>query len=119
QPVHRGARAGDDTVAGYLYLVLHAGEQPEGRWAAVRMSFGRPALGLIVAIVAFTTLVAVLIIISVTRPLQRLTDAVATLSQRGLDDGPAGAPQVMLPAGTRDEFGHLTSSSVMLIDISP
>jgi len=79
------------------------------------MAFGRPALGLILAIVAFTTLVAVAIIVSVTRPLQRLTDAVATLSKRGLDD--AGAPQVMLPPATRDEFGQLTGAFVMLIDI--
>jgi len=68
-------------------------------------------------VVAFSTLVAVLIIVSVTRPLQRLTDAVATLSQRGLDDGPAGAPQVVLPPATRDEFGQLTAAFVMLIDI--
>jgi len=117
QPVRRAVIRSSDPVVGYLYLVLHAGQLPEGRWAALRMSFGRPALGLILAIVAFTTLAAVLIIVSVTRPLQRLTDAVATLSQRGLDDGPAGAPQVMLPTATRDEFGQLTSAFVMLIDI--
>jgi signal transduction histidine kinase len=117
QPVRRATMSSVDPVVGYLYLVLHTGQLPEGRWAALRMSFGRPALGLILAIVAFTTLVAVLIIVSVTRPLQRLTDAVATLSKRGLDDGPAGAPQVMLPTATRDEFGQLTSAFVMLIDI--
>ena len=117
QPVRRATMSKVDPVVGYLYLVLHTGELPENRWAALRMSFGRPALGLILAIVAFTTLVAVLIIVSVTRPLQRLTDVVATLSQRGLDDGPAGAPQVALPAATRDEFGQLTSAFVMLIDI--
>ena len=117
QPVRRAVMSAQDPVVGYLYLVLHTGQLPEGRWAAVRMSFGRPALGLILAIVAFTTLVAVLIIVSVTRPLQRLTDAVATLSQRGLDDSPAGTPQVVLPAATRDEFGQLTGAFVMLIDI--
>lgn len=117
QPVRRALIRHTDPVAGYLYLVSHTGQLPEGRWAALRMSFGRPALGLILAIVAFTTLVAVLIIVSVTRPLQRLTDAVATLSQRGLDDGPAGAPQMVLPAATRDEFGQLTGAFVMLIDI--
>jgi len=117
QPVRRAVMSANDPVVGYLYLVLHTGQLPEGRWAALRMSFGRPALGLILAIVAFTTLVAVLIIVSVTRPLQRLTDAVATLSQRGLDDSPAGAPQVVLPAATRDEFGQLTAAFVMLIDI--
>ena len=116
-PVRRATMAAQDPVVGYLYLVSHTGQLPADRWAALRMSFGRPALGLILAIVAFTTLVAVLIIVSVTRPLQRLTDAVATLSKRGLDDGPAGAPQVMLPAATRDEFGQLTGAFVMLIDI--
>jgi signal transduction histidine kinase len=121
QPVRRAVIRNADPVVGYLYLVLHTEQLPEGRWAALRMSFGRPALGLILAIVAFTTLVAVLIIVSVTRPLQRLTDAVATLSQRGLDDGlgagRAGAPQMVLPKATRDEFGQLTGAFVMLIDM--
>ncbi|HEY4067131.1 MAG TPA: HAMP domain-containing sensor histidine kinase [Burkholderiaceae bacterium] len=117
QPVRRAVMGANDPVVGYLYLVLHTGQLPEGRWAALRMSFGRPALGLILAIVAFTTLVAVLIIVSVTRPLQRLTDAVATLSQRGLEDSPPGTPQVVLPTATRDEFGQLTAAFVMLIDI--
>jgi signal transduction histidine kinase len=121
QPVRRAVIRSADPVVGYLYLVSHTERLPEGRWAALQMSFGRPALWLILAIVAFTTLVAVLIIVSVTRPLQRLTDAVATLSQRGLDDGlgagPAGAPQMVLPKATRDEFGQLTGAFVMLIDI--
>lgn len=116
-PVRRATMAARDPIVGYLYLVSHTGQLPADRWAALRMSFGRPALGLILAIVAFTTLVAVLIIVSVTRPLQRLTDAVATLSQRGLDDGPPGTPQVKLPTATRDEFGQLTGAFVMLIDI--
>ena len=117
QPVRRATMSKVDPVVGYLYLVLHTGQLPEGRWAALRMSFGRPALGLILAIVALTTLATLMSIVSVTRPLQRLTEAVATLSQRGLDDGPAGAPQVTLPAATRDEFGQLTGAFVMLIDI--
>ncbi len=126
QPVRAATMSNADAVVGYLYLVLHpeqlrSGALEGGRWAALRMSFGRPALGLILAIVAFTTLVAVLIIVSVTRPLQRLTDAVATLSRRGLDDGlgagPAGAPQMVLPKATPDEFGQLTGAFVMLIDI--
>ncbi len=130
QPVRRATMTRADAVVGYLYLVLHpeqlrTGALEGGRWAALRMSFGRPALGLIAVIVAFTTLVAVLIIVSVTRPLQRLTDAVATLSRRGLDDGlsaglganPTGAPQMVLPKATPDEFGQLTGAFVMLIDI--
>jgi len=126
QPVRRATMSQADAVVGYLYLVLHperlqSSESKDGHWAALRMSFGRPALGLILAIIAFSTLAAVLIIVSVTRPLQRLTDAVATLSRRGLDDdlgaGPAGAPQMVLPKATPDEFGQLTGAFVMLIDI--
>jgi signal transduction histidine kinase len=117
QPVRRAVIRNADPVVGYLYLVLHTAQLPEGRWAAARMSFARPALWLILAVVGFATLAAVLIIVSITRPLRRLTDAVATLSQRGLDDGPDGAPQLVLPAASRDELGQLTGAFVMLIDI--
>ena len=115
QPVHRGAPGAAGAVVGYLYLVLHTEQLPEGRWAALRMSFARPVLGLIVAVVAFTTLVAVLIIVSVTRPLQRLTEAVATISQRGLDAGLPNAAQPVLPPVTRDEFGQLTRAFEMML----
>ena len=115
QPVRRAVIRNADPVVGYLYLVLHAEQLPEGRWAALRMSFGRPVMGLIVAVVGFTTLVAVLIIVSVTRPLQRLTDAVASISQRGLDAGLANAPQTALPPVTRDEFGQLTGAFEMML----
>ncbi|HEY8709732.1 MAG TPA: HAMP domain-containing sensor histidine kinase [Burkholderiaceae bacterium] len=115
QPVRRAAPGAAGPVVGYLYLVLHTEQLPEGRWAALRMSFARPLLGLIVAVVTFTTLVAVLIIVSVTRPLQRLTDAVATISQRGLDAGLPSAAQPVLPPVTRDEFGQLTRAFEMML----
>ena len=120
QSVRRATMQASDAVVGYLYLVLHTGQLPstdgsDGRWAALRMSFGRPALGLILAIVTVTTLAAVLIIASVTRPLQRLTDAVASISQRGLDAGLPDAPQTALPAGTHDEFGQLTRAFEMML----
>ncbi|HWI12275.1 MAG TPA: HAMP domain-containing sensor histidine kinase [Burkholderiaceae bacterium] len=115
QPVRRTVIGPADPVAGYLYLVLHNAQSPEGRWATVRMSIARPALGLIVAVVAFTTLLAVLIIASVTRPLQRLTDAVASISQRGLDAGQPSAPAAALPPVTRDEFGQLTRAFEMML----
>ncbi|MES2991100.1 MAG: HAMP domain-containing sensor histidine kinase [Pseudomonadota bacterium] len=119
QPVRRATMSAGDEVVAYLYLVAHTdalpgGEPADGRWAALRMSFGRPALGLIVAVVAFTTLLSVLIIVSVTRPLRRLTDAVSTISQRGLDAGLADAPAA-LPPVTRDEFGQLTSAFGMML----
>jgi signal transduction histidine kinase len=115
QPVRLATMQATDPVVGYLYLVLHAGELPEGRWAALRMSVARPALGLILAVVAFTTLLSVLIIVSVTRPLQRLTEAVSTISQRGLDSGLENAPQTLLPAVTPDEFGQLTRAFEMML----
>ena len=119
QPVRRATMSAGDAVVGYLYLVLHTGplpgaEPPDSRWSELRMSFGRPALGLIVAVVAFTTLLSVLIIVSVTRPLRRLTDAVSSISQRGLDAGLADAPTA-LPAVSRDEFGQLTSAFEMML----
>jgi signal transduction histidine kinase len=120
QPVRRATMQASDAVVGYLYLVLHTArlpstEQEDGRWAALRMSFGRPALGLIAAIVAVTTLAAVLIIVSVTRPLKRLTEAVANVSQRGLDAGLTDAPQSALPPVTPDEFGQLTRAFEMML----
>jgi signal transduction histidine kinase len=115
QPVRRAVIRNADPVVGYLYLVLHTEQLPADRWAALRMSFARPVLGLITAVVAFTTLVAVLIIVSVTRPLQRLTDAVATISQRGLDAGVPSAAQAVLPPVTRDEFGQLTRAFEMML----
>jgi signal transduction histidine kinase len=115
EPV-RQSRLRTDPVMGYLYLVLHSGQLPEGRWAAMRASLARPALGLIAMVVAFTTLVAVLIIVSVTRPLQRLTDAVGIISQRGLGAAGADIPD-LLPERTHDEFGQLTSAFAMMLDI--
>jgi signal transduction histidine kinase len=117
KPVRRSSASAAPVEAGYLYLVLHTQQLPEGRWDAVRSSFARPALGAVIAVVALTTLLALLIIAAVTKPLRRLTEAVATLSQRGLAEGLAVAPGSPLPPPTRDEFGQLTSAFEMLLDI--
>ncbi|MEO6361976.1 MAG: HAMP domain-containing sensor histidine kinase [Caldimonas sp.] len=117
KPVRRAIARGASPVAGYLYLVMHTQQLPEGRWDVLRSSFARPVLGLVVAVVALTTLLAALMIAVVTRPLHRLTLAVATLSQRGLAEGLAVAPGSPLPKPTRDEFGQLTGAFEMLLDI--
>src|SRR5450755_761116 len=117
KPVRRAIARGASPNAGYLYLVLHTQQLPEGRWDVLRSSFARPALGAVIAAVALTTLLAVLIIATVTEPLRRLTRAVSTLSQRGLAEGLAVAPGSALPAPTKDEFGQLTSAFEMLLDI--
>ena len=116
QPVRRPVIRSADPVAGYLYLVLHTEQLPADRWAALRMSVTRPALWLIGAVVALTTLLAVLIIASVTRPLRRLTEAVANISQRGLNENMSAA-RTLLPPRTRDEFGQLTGAFEMMLDI--
>ena len=116
QPVRRAVIRQADPVVGYLYLVLHTQQLPEGRWAALRSSFARPVMWLIATVVAVTTLLAVLIIVSVTRPLRRLTGALSVISQRGLDEGMGGA-KALLPPRTRDEFGQLTAAFEMMLDL--
>jgi signal transduction histidine kinase len=118
QPVRRVTIRPDAPVVGYLYLVLHTEQLPADRWAALRMSATRPALWLVGAVVTFTTLLALLIIVSVTRPLRRLTDAVATISQRGLDESGEGAAQAEFAAieKSNDEFGQLKSAFDMMLE---
>ncbi|MDQ6679714.1 MAG: HAMP domain-containing protein, partial [Pseudomonadota bacterium] len=102
-------------AAGYLYLVAHRDSGAGSRWEALRGSFALPSLALIAGIVGLTTLLAALVIASVTRPLRRLTDAVATLSRRGLEEGSASQTQTLLPPATRDEFGQLTAAFEMML----
>jgi signal transduction histidine kinase len=115
QPVRRVMIRPDAPVVGYLYLVLHTEQLPADRWAALRMSATRPALWLVGAVVTFTTLLALLIIVSVTRPLRRLTDAVATISQRGLDEGVAQAEFAAIEK-SNDEFGQLKNAFDMMLE---
>jgi signal transduction histidine kinase len=106
--VSRRVIRGDQPVAGYLYLVSHKEGLPSNRWMVLRSAFGRPAMWLITGIVALTTVLAALVVSSVTRPLQRLTAAVAALSDKGLQEEGAAQAQPLLPSATRDEFGQLT-----------
>ena len=116
RPVRRTLIRNDEPVAGYLYLVAHQPVLSKGRLQIFGSTFAKPALTAIVGVVVLATLLAAWIIAAVTRPLRQLTDAVATLSQRGLDDGARGAAGVLLPARTRDEFGQLTAAFEMMLD---
>ena len=113
--LRRAVIRGDEAVSGYLYLVCHKADLPASRWQAVRKSLALPALVAIAGIVALTTLLAWLVIASVTRPLRRLTEAVATLSQRGLEEGLPQGPQALFPAAPRDEFGQLGNAFDMML----
>jgi signal transduction histidine kinase len=120
QALRRATIRPSPEVAGYLYLVCPPRHLPSGRLDAARASFGLPALGLIVAVVALTTLLAAWGIATVTRPLRRLTDAVASLSAEGIE----GPDRPVLPASLesapgqppRDEFGQLGRAFRMLVD---
>jgi C4-dicarboxylate-specific signal transduction histidine kinase len=74
----------DQPVAGYLYLVCQKPLLPEGGWQRVRSTFAKPALAAVVAVVLLATLLTAWITASVTRPLRRLTEAVATIERDGL-----------------------------------
>jgi len=113
QPLRRAVIRNDGAVAGYLYLVCHPGGDAASRWAAVRVSFGMPVLALIAAIVALTTTLAAWVTASITRPLVRLTGAVASVSREGLE---AGASTVALPPAGRDEFGQLAAGFQHMLD---
>jgi signal transduction histidine kinase len=118
RPLRRALIRSDEPVSGYLYVVCHKADLPASRWDAARKSLAKPAMTAIAGIVALTTLLAWLVIASVTRPLRRLTDAVAALSQRGLEEGlqdAPDAPQKLLPSPTRDEFGKLTAAFDMML----
>lgn len=116
RPLGRAVIRQEAQASGYLYLVCHTDETPAARWAALRRSLALPTLLPIAGIVALASLFTALIIAAVTRPLRRLTAAVATLSARGLEDDPGGTPAVLLAAPGRDEFGQLSGAFAMMLE---
>jgi signal transduction histidine kinase len=110
KPVRRMVIRNDEPVAGYLYLVAHQRRLPEGGLQVVGSTFAKPALAAIVAVVGVTTALAAWIIVTVTRPLRQLSDAVAAVTREGLDGRAADPAAVAMPrANQRDEFGRLAA----------
>ena len=110
KPLARAVIRSTEPVAGYLYLVVHQSALPAGRLAAFRSSFAGPAMAFIVAVVALATLLAAWVIATITRPLRRLSEAVAAVSRDGLTAGAPGASLLALPADSaRDEIGQLAN----------
>ncbi len=123
RPLRRAVIRNEPGVAGYLYLVSHKRDLPQGRLAVLQSTFALPALALILAVVGLTTVLAAWVTAAVTRPLARLTRAVAAVSRDGLQDfaaAPGSAlsealeltgPSVNTTSQTsaRDEFGQLTN----------
>lgn len=108
--VRRAVIRNDEPVAGYLYLVAHKNALPQSRWQVLRSSVAKPALAAIVGVVGVASLLAWWVIATVTRPLRRLSDAVATVEREGLGGGAADPALLALPGvSPRDEFGLLAS----------
>ncbi len=104
----------DQPIAGYLYLVCQKPIASEGRLEAFRSTFARPALASILAVVVLATLLTAWITATVTRPLRRLTEAVAAVERDGLTAVAADAALTRTPDSfdlrtSRDEFGKLAS----------
>ncbi len=115
--LRRAVIRNDEGVAGYLYLVCQKPALPEGRIEALRSSFTLPLLGLIVALVALTTALAAWIVGVVTRPLRRLSHAVAAVAREGLDAGAPGTlPRAWPLAESKDEFGQLSQGFRGMLD---
>ena len=117
RPLRRAVIRNESSVAGYLYLVCHKANLPEGRWAVLKNTLAQPSLVLILAVVALSTLLAAWVTAAVTRPLARLTALVSAVTQGGLEKTAAQAASVpdIAVSDSRDEFGQLgTGIAAML-----
>jgi signal transduction histidine kinase len=121
RPLRRTVIRNETAVPGYLYLVSHKRTLPEGRLAALQSTFAQPALVLILAVVALSTLLAAWVTAAVTRPLARLTAVVSRVTRDGLDRGSAATSHAGADASeasdalltldatsASDEFGQLS-----------
>jgi signal transduction histidine kinase len=119
--LRRAVIRNEAAVPGYLYLVSHKRTLPEGRLAALQSTFAQPALVLILAVVALSTLLAAWVTAAVTRPLARLTAVVSRVTRDGLERVGAATSDVGADASeasdallaldatsARDEFGQLS-----------
>jgi signal transduction histidine kinase len=120
-PLARAVIRPDQPVAGYLYLVCQKPLLPEGGWQRVRSTFAKPALAAVVAVVLLATLLTAWITASVTRPLRRLTQAVAAIERDGLRPDGSASALLEAPAPPRhgdpsDEFGQLARGFRAMLD---
>ncbi len=95
-----------DGAAGYLYLVCQPPALQAGRAELFRSSLAGPALAGAAAVILLTTLLALWIIATVTRPLRDLSAAVAAAQREGFDAASAIVARQPPPAGG-DEFAQL------------
>ncbi len=115
RPLRHSVIRRDATTAGYLYLVSQPPGLDAGRAEVVRSSLAGSAMSGLFALIVVLTAAAAWIVITVTRPLRDLSDAVARAQRDGFD----GAAMVDHPPVRKgrpgDEFVQLrTGFNAML-----
>jgi len=115
RPLRHSVIRRDATTAGYLYLVSQPPGLDAGRAEVVRSSLAGSAMSGLFALIVVLTAAAAWIVITVTRPLRDLSDAVARAQRDGFD----GAAMVDHPPARKgrpgDEFVQLrTGFNAML-----
>jgi signal transduction histidine kinase len=115
RPLHRAVIRNNSEVDGYLYVVCRKTRFPRDGLMALQSTFAKPTLLLILAVVALSTLLATWVTAAVTRPLKRLTDAVAAVTKDGMQ-GVAAAPDTAIDkafqreqSAGNDEFAQLSN----------
>ncbi|MFO1245567.1 MAG: ATP-binding protein [Ramlibacter sp.] len=96
---------------GFLYLVCQPMPFSRDRVATLLGTLAQPGLMMILLLVVGMAVLAVWVTVTITRPLARLTTAVAAVTRDGLGDSApdAAPPALRIVPGTeaRDEFGQL------------
>jgi signal transduction histidine kinase len=106
RPLRRAAIGRDNGTAGYLYLVCQPPGLDAGRVEVVRSSLAGSAMSGLFALIVVMTVCAAWIVITVTRPLRDLSDAVARAQREGFD-GAAMVDEAPTRGRARDEFAQL------------
>ncbi len=115
RPLRRSVIQPDTRTAGYLYLVSQPPELDPGRAEVVRSSLLGSALSGLLALIVVMTVCAAWIVITVTRPLRDLSDAVARAQRDGFDAAAMVERASACSGRPGDEFAQLrTGFNAML-----
>lgn len=108
-------------AAGFLYVVVQPEPLPAiggGRAEFFRSALAGPALAVVLGVVLLSTVLAAWLVITITRPLAALSDAVAKAARDGFrEEAEAQTEQAgRAPQRRHDEFGRLQRGFQTLLD---
>jgi signal transduction histidine kinase len=115
RPLHRAVIRRDAATAGYLYLVSQPPDLDKSRAEVARSSLASSAMSGLFALIVVITVCAAWIVITVTRPLRDLSDAVARAQREGFDGAAMPADDPAVARRPRDEFGRLRAGFQALL----